>query len=162
MDMIEKIPTICRDNSGINVGQATKTGYIFCPVGGVFDMSYPNSKLRRGRVQGNGQISPTLTCSPDMLWVVDSINEVEKIDDMDKSKKYKVKNVRVRKYTERECFRLMGLSDSDIDKLLGSDISKSQLYKMAGNSIVVDVLFGIFRTMFVEKNCEIGQADALF
>lgn len=153
--------TVADDNSGINVAQATKTGYIFCPVNGVFDMSYPKSKLRRGRVQGNGQISPTLTCSPEMLWVVDSINETEKEDEM--SKKYKVKNIRVRKMTERECFRLMGVSDKDIDKLIDSKaISKSQLYKMAGNSIVVDVLFNIFRTLFVEQNSEKGQADALF
>ena len=151
------IPTITDDNAGINVAQATKTGYIFCPVGGVFDMSYPTSKLRRGRVQGKGFISPTLTCSPDMICVVESINE-----DDEMGKKYVVKHVRFRRMTERECFRLMGVDDDDIDKLVESDISKSQLYKMAGNSIVTDVLFGIFRTLFVEQNCEKGQSDALF
>lgn len=148
------IPTI--DEDSINVAQATKTGYIKCPVGGIFDMSYPKSKLRRGRVQGDGQISPTLTCNPENLWVVDSIFETEKAKD------FKVKKVRVRKLTERECFRFMGVSDEDIDKLVNSDISKSQLYKMAGNSIVVDVLTEIFRTMFIEQNQEIGQSNALF
>ena len=44
------------------VPQATKQGYIECPVGGCFDMSYPKSKLRRGRVQGGGTITPTITC----------------------------------------------------------------------------------------------------
>lgn len=36
----------------LKVPQATKKGYILCPKGGVFDMAYPGSKLRRGRVQG--------------------------------------------------------------------------------------------------------------
>jgi len=150
------IKTIDEENNGINVHQATKTGYIFCPVGGIFDMSYPKSKLRRGRVQGGGYICPTLTCSPDCIWVVDSLNEHED------SMKYKVKNVRVRKLTERECFRLMGMRDSDIDKLLASDISRSQLYKLAGNSIVVPVLKNIFRTLFIDKNTEKGHSNALF
>ena len=48
------------DKNGIWVSQAVKGGYIFCEMGGVFDMSYPSSKLRRGRVQGNGQICPTI------------------------------------------------------------------------------------------------------
>ena len=47
----------------LKIPQATKKGYIECPVGGVFDWSYPTSKLRRGRVQGGGTISPTLLAS---------------------------------------------------------------------------------------------------
>ena len=53
---------------------------------------------------------------------------------------------RIRKLTPRECFRLMGFSDSDFDKIKG--ISNTQLYKMAGNSIVVNVLEEIFRELF--------------
>ena len=45
--------------------------------------------------------------------------------------------VRLRKLTPRECFRLMGVSEENIDKLLNAGISDSQLYKLAGNSIVV-------------------------
>lgn len=44
-------------------------------------------------------------------------------------------NFRIRKLTPRECFRLMGLSESDIDKIQVAGISNSQQYKMAGNSI---------------------------
>ena len=36
----------------LKIPQATKKGYIECPIGGCFDWSYPTSKLRRGRVQG--------------------------------------------------------------------------------------------------------------
>jgi DNA (cytosine-5)-methyltransferase 1 len=57
-----------------------------------------------------------------------------------------VENYRIRKLTEREAFRLMGVKDWQYDKLQG--ISKTQKYKMAGNSIVVDVLEAIFREMF--------------
>jgi DNA (cytosine-5)-methyltransferase 1 len=73
----KKIPTIDVENQGINVCQATKTGFIFCPVGGIFDSSYPKSKLRRGRVQGNGHVCPTITTSPDNLWIVEKIFEEE-------------------------------------------------------------------------------------
>jgi len=44
-----------------------------------------------------------------------------------------------RKFTPKECFRLMGFDDSDWQVLVDNKISDSQLYKMAGNSIVVDV-----------------------
>lgn len=56
---------------------------------------------------------------------------------------------RIRKLTPRECFRLMGVDDSDIDKIQAAGISNSQQYKLAGNSIVVDVLYYIFRQMFI-------------
>ena len=62
-----------------------------------------------------------------------------------------VTNYRIRKLTPRECFRLMGVDDVDIDKIQAAGISNSQQYKMAGNSIVVDNLYHIFRTMFVDK-----------
>lgn len=66
-------------------------------------------------------------------------------------------NYRIRKLTPRECFRLMGVSESDIDKIQASGISKTQQYKMAGNSIVVDVLYYIFKKMFVDKRNEDQQ-----
>lgn len=59
---------------------------------------------------------------------------------------------RIRKLTPRECFRLMGFTDSDFDKIHG--ISNTQLYKMAGNSIVVNVLEAIFKQLFKETNKE--------
>ena len=76
---------------------------------------------------------------------------------------------RIRKLTQRECFRLMGVSDADFDKLLvvettGKDnkqkrvISDSQLYKMAGNSIVVTCMDLIFENLFFPKEVE----NALF
>lgn len=58
---------------------------------------------------------------------------------------------RVRKLTPKECFRLMGLKDNDIDKIQQTGMSDTQQYKMAGNSIVVNVLEAIFRNLFVKK-----------
>jgi DNA (cytosine-5)-methyltransferase 1 len=79
---------------------------------------------------------------------------------------------RIRKLTPRECFRLMGVSDLDITKIQNYplqttdgeeftapdglemkdlkrlSISESQQYKLAGNSIVVQVLEGIFTQLF--------------
>ena len=65
--------------------------------------------------------------------------------------------LRIRKLTERECFRLMDVSESDIDKIQAAGISRTQQYKMAGNSIVVAVLYHIFRKMFIDKECETKQ-----
>ena len=57
---------------------------------------------------------------------------------------------RIRKLTPRECFRLMGMRDDDIDKIQATGISNTQQYKMAGNSIVVNVLEAIFKNLFME------------
>lgn len=54
---------------------------------------------------------------------------------------------RIRKLTPRECFRLMGFDDSDFDKVQ-SKMSNTQLYKQAGNSIVVNVLEEIYKELF--------------
>ena len=52
---------------------------------------------------------------------------------------------RIRKLTPRECWRLMGFKDKHFDKV--QCVSNSQLYKQAGNSIVVHVLRAIFREL---------------
>lgn len=57
-----------------------------------------------------------------------------------------VGNIRIRKLTPRECWRLMGFTDEDFDKA-AKVCSDSRLYSQAGNSIVVDVLCAIFREM---------------
>lgn len=53
--------------------------------------------------------------------------------------------------TNKEVFRLMGISDYDIERIQASGISYSHQYYMAGNSIVVDVLFYIFKNLFIER-----------
>lgn len=72
--------------------------------------------------------------------------------------------MRIRKLTPRECFRLMGVSEPDIDKILNSGISNSACYKLAGNSIVVDVMTAIFDKLIIntEQPKEIGMQLTLF
>jgi DNA (cytosine-5)-methyltransferase 1 len=57
---------------------------------------------------------------------------------------------RIRKLTPRECGRLMGVSDEDIDKMAAVN-SNTQLYKQFGNSIVVDVMFAMFKNLNINK-----------
>ena len=64
---------------------------------------------------------------------------------------------RIRKLSPRECFRLMGVSEQNIDTIQAAGISNSQQYKMAGNSIVVDVLYYIFKKMFIDKESDIAE-----
>ena len=55
---------------------------------------------------------------------------------------------RIRKLTPKECWRLMGFTDQDFEKARDAGMSNTQLYKQAGNSIVVDVLYYIFRNLY--------------
>lgn len=71
------------------IRQATKLGYIECNCGGVADLSYPESKTRRGRVQDGGYTCPTITATET------GIHRIESVD-------------RIRKLIPKECFRLMG------------------------------------------------------
>lgn len=72
--------------------------------------------------------------------------------------------MRIRKLTPRECFRLMGVSEPDIDTMLNSGISNSACYKLAGNSIVVDVMTAIFDKLLVntEQERKAGTQLSLF
>lgn len=63
----------------------------------------------------------------------------------------KGKKFRIRKLTPTECLRLMGCDESTIHIMANCGLSNSALYKLAGNSIVVDVLFHLFRKMFIEQ-----------
>lgn len=89
--------------------------------------------------------------------------------------------IRLRKLTPRECFRLMGVVETDIDNIQQAvfnkndviplrygdadkekgerSISNSQQYKMAGNSIVTNCLCEIFRKLFIEKENEQRQLE---
>lgn len=68
----------------------------------------------------------------------------------------------VRKLSTRELYRLMDLEENDIDTLLNSGISKTSHSRLAGNSIVVSVLYHIFRTMFIDTVPLEGTQTTLF
>jgi DNA (cytosine-5)-methyltransferase 1 len=126
----------------VRIKEATKKGYAECNVGGVADLLYPSSTTRKGRVQGNGEICPTLTAEESGVHRIESV-------------------YRIRKLTPLECWRLMDFSDEDFYKA-ESVCSNTQLYKQAGNSIVKNVLVAIFGQMIegkenVYKKMEVKQ-----
>lgn len=116
------ITTVQKDNY-VAIRTANKTGYDLATDGDGVDLAYPKSTTRRGRV-GHG-VSKTLPTS-DSQGVLDGI--------------------RIRKLTPKECWRLMGFDDSDFEKAEKVN-SNTQLYKQAGNSIVVSVLEAILKEL---------------
>lgn len=60
--------------------------------------------------------------------------------------------MRIRKLTPRECFRLMGVGEEDIDTIQSTSISNSKQYQLAGNSIVVDVLYFLFKNLLIDTD----------
>ena len=164
----------------LRIPQATKQGYIEVPQGAVFDMSYPESTTRRGRVQEGGQVSPTLMAGGEAPCYFEGVSVHPNSHALEFKGQESIKqdaapslratdykaphcvwekspSYRIRKLTPRECFRLMGVTEADIDKIQQSGVSQSQQYKMAGNSIVVDCLYHMFRKMFTETACESQQ-----
>ena len=171
----------------ILIPQATKKGYIEMDLPGICDLSYPNSKTRRGRVQEGGKVSPTLTAASQDICYIDYKDETVELPCICASRGRNPENpsdrtpgapteqrlefntkgtsntittvqkdnyvvettYRIRKLTPRECFRLMGMSDDDIDKIQATGISNTQQYKMAGNSICIPVLEYIFKQLFI-------------
>lgn len=99
----------------------------------VFDLNYYNHE-QSNRVYDPNASSPTIRAEgKDYATGIKILEE----------------NISIRKLTPRECFRLMGVRDEDIDKL--SDLSDGTQYHLAGDSIVVNVLMAIFKQMGVEK-----------
>ena len=104
----------------------------------------------RSRIYSDKGLSPTIsTCcggdhEPKIVTNMTDNNAIELPSEL-KGKKF-----RIRKLTPTECLRLMGCDDKTIDIMTHCGLSNSALYKLAGNSIVVDVLYHIFRKMFID------------
>lgn len=113
--------------SYLKIKVATKQGYEKAEEGDYVNITFPSSKTKRGRV-GRG-IAQTLTCGDGNAIVTE--------------------NVRIRKLTPRECLRLMGWNDEQIDKIAAMNVSATQQYRQAGNGIVVQVLEFIFKALFL-------------
>ena len=71
--------------------------------------------------------------------------------------------IRIRYLTERECWRLMGQPDWAFDRASGAGVSRTQLYRQAGNAIVVTVLMAIFYGMYIAQTwCRRPTLDSFF
>ena len=90
-----------------------------------------------------GDIAPTQTtnCGVDTASASVLKAELHKTDDY----------LRIRKLTPTECWRLMGWKDEQINKIKASKISNTQMYKQAGNGIVINVLEAIFKQLFLSE-----------
>ena len=115
------------NNNYLLVKNATKQGYLEVTDGDGIDLAMPNSETRRGRVQKNA--IQTLTTQNNLGVVSD---------------------LRIRKLTPRECFRLMGVKDEEFDKCAKNQ-SDASLYHLAGDSIVVNVLMAIFNELLKKE-----------
>lgn len=135
-DGVSNTLTSVQKDNYLAIPEATSKGYAEAYVGDSVNLAVPNSTTRRGRV--GKQMANTLDTGCQQ-GVVEQENSVR---------------YRIRKLTPRECFRLMGVDDVDIDKIQGAGISNSQQYKMAGNSIIVDMLYHLFRKLYIHKGCE--------
>ena len=156
------------------IKNATKKGYTEAYEGDSVNLAYPDSATRRGRV--GDQVAQTLQCNDNMGVVTYMqcrnrqpmvIQEPMIYDDRDKGFGVKITDIcptqramrsgikcicpdlRIRKLTPKECWRLMGFDDEDFEKAAQVN-SNTQLYKQAGNSIVVNVLESILRNLIKE------------
>lgn len=125
--------------SFIRVKNATKKGFQEAYEGDSVNLAFPESKTRRGRV--GKQIAQTLQCSDTMAVVSEGL--------------------RLRKLTPKEYFRLMGFDDEDFYKAQAVN-SDTQLYKQAGNSIVVNVLEAILTNLLINPSHEGMRQLTLF
>lgn len=107
------------------------------------------SNPHRGRVYDANALSPGLNCCGGGGREVKIV--ITPRDRCEPCALTKDTAFRIRKLTPKEYWRLMGFSDEDFDKAKAAGISNSQLYKQAGNSIVVPVLQGIFKNLFKDK-----------
>lgn len=114
------------DKEEIMIRNATKEGYMIAHEwGGVVLDSYE----ARGRVQPGK--SPTIMTGAGTGTVTPDL--------------------RIRRLTPLECWRLQGFRDDDYQSAVDAGVSPTQLYKQAGNSIAVPVIEHIFRAMFIDK-----------
>ncbi len=102
------------------IREATRCGYSEAKPGDSVDTSYADQNQKRARV-GHG-IAYTLTTHADKA-VVDT-------------------DMRIRRLTPKECLRLQGFSDNQIDRLLAVT-SDTQAYKQAGNAVTVNVIHAL-------------------
>lgn len=71
-------------------------------------------------------------------------------------------HIRLRKLTNKECFMLMGLKSEEADKILACGITAKEMYRLAGNSIVVDVLVEILLHILFYNNCTVDKTGQFF
>lgn len=167
------------DDNFVYVPEATKRGYKEAYEGDSVNLEQPKSLTRRGRVGQQIAQTLTTSCNQAVVepFITKKYKEFKKdkgytpnmfnpynkaeINDIAPTQSTQcgsttssatvlIKNdLKIRKLTPKECWRLMGFDDPDFEKAEEVN-SNAQLYKQAGNSIVVNVLEAILKELFKE------------
>ena len=172
-------PTLTSASGGniqphIFVQEGTKAGVTKAVDGDSINVSYPNNIKKRGRV--GKQVSQTILASNNNMATLEKTN-IKNITMFNPYNNSRIEDIaptqtahcggiyssaavlisedgeycfRIRKLTPKECWRLMGFQDEDFEKARSIGMSDTQLYKQAGNSIVVNVLVEIFKKLIFE------------
>lgn len=123
-----------------------------------FDMENKGNGFRfEPHVKHNAQIAKTLTTRAGSRMDDNFVIDVGNMSNLEFGS-----NLKIRMLTPKECFRLMGFDDRDVDVLVENHISNTQLYKMAGNSIVVDILERLFECLLLKKKEEPDLFSMMF
>ena len=148
-------------SSSIPIKENTIKGYAIASYGDSVNLEQPNSKTRRGRAGFKVANTLTTNCNQGVVVlgnyspsnhnasrIVDSKGIAPTVMENHGTITATIvePNPRIRKLTPKEYWRLMGFEDEDFEKASKVN-SNTQLYKQAGNSIVVNVLMEIFRKM---------------
>lgn len=155
-----------QDRHGIAVREATKQGYAIAEQGDSVNVSYPTSKTRRGRVGKQvaqtlqaGEVNQGVIINPlkdktEYGWhfeqaVYDSqgVTRTVKANGGSGNIPKVIKDLRIRKLTPLETWRLQSFTDEQFYKAKDSGVSNSQLYKQAGNSVTVNVVDAIVKEL---------------
>ena len=145
-----------QDRHGIANREATKKGYAVAEPGDSVNISFPDSKTRRGRV-GKQTANTLLTGEEQAVIIDDTFSEQfggvkihkETAPTLRAGRSGLKTNdgLRIRKLTPLECWRLQGFTDEQFYKAKNDGVSNSQLYKQAGNSVTVNVIDAIARKL---------------
>lgn len=110
-------------------------------------------KINESINQGNDRIICEKRTDEGLRFFKDNISgTLRTIDSGGDKRVIEVDNTfKIRKLTPKECFRLMGLNDNEIDKIKYTGLSDSAMYKLSGNSIVKNVLDSIHKNMFINN-----------
>lgn len=177
------ITSVQKDNY-VAIKTANKQGYDMATDGDGVDLAYPNSTTRRGRVghgvaktlacQDTMEVVEYKTKNQRIIDTAEKSGfrqgETAYLDVYNGTPRTDVTSTinagtdshqnniiahqyRIRKLTPLECWRLMGFDDADFEKAQKVN-SNTQLYKQAGNSIVVNVLEGILKNLLTEEKCK--------
>lgn len=126
----------CPYHAGMPIREATRQGYVMARHGDGINLSFLNNVRRRGRV--GKQCSLTLLTAGSMGVLV---------------------YCRIRRLTPKECFRLQAFDDFLFDRARAAGVSDAQLYKQAGNSVTVNIVYEIGQRL---AEVEVQYLDRVF